>query len=158
MQDALAEGVSPDLGRPITDGRPGLDHTLNAGTVVGSRSDDQDLMRSKSFSTLRSMIYDTHSMDERVCAHLTVTVYLVINAQGSQRLGSNPHHSSADRCTRVIFYLSTPTELQALASKERGHDERQTSAFGPRFGVRTGLTRCRNNGGYKVVTLPVSVT
>jgi hypothetical protein len=80
MQDALTEGVSPDLGRPITDERPGLYHTLNAGTAIGSRSDDQDLMRSKTFSTLRSMIYGTHSKDERVCAHLTVIVYLVIYA------------------------------------------------------------------------------
>jgi hypothetical protein len=96
MQDALAEGISSDLGRPITDTRPELDHTLTVGTAIGARFDDQDLMRSKPFSTPQSTIYDTYSTDERVCADLSLTIPQRSDDRDQSTERSNLHRSTRD--------------------------------------------------------------
>jgi hypothetical protein len=123
MQDALAEGVSSDLGRPITDRRPKLDHTLTAGTTIGSRSDDQNLMRSKLFSTSRSMIYDTYSMDERVCADLILSIPQRSDDRDQSTARSNLHRSTRDG-RRTHHLPHWPHQHDGTKPARRSHGRR----------------------------------
>jgi hypothetical protein len=137
MQDALDEGVSSDLGRPITDRRPRLDHTVTAGTAIGSRSDDHDLMRSKPFSTPRSTIYDTYSTDETVCVDLILTIPQRSDDRDQSTERSNLHRSTRDgRCTHHLPHW--PHQHGGTELARRSHGWRSPK---PGSRVRTPIRR-----------------